>query len=166
MKDPQQVVHLYQYHIWANHRVIDHMKKLPDEIFTREIKSAFPTLQQGLAHICYIDRIWFGVLEGKTYEHILAETEAEMIELKYLTLPELEMVFADMAGRYSSYLAAEDNLERIVISKHPRFGPLETPISELVRHVVNHGTYHRGMICAMLHQLGYSGVNTDYIFFN
>ncbi|MEC5258611.1 DinB family protein [Bacillus amyloliquefaciens] len=30
---------------------------------------------------------------------------------------------------------------------------------------MNHGTYHRGNISAMLHQMGYKGVPTDYIFF-
>lgn len=35
----------------------------------------------------------------------------------------------------------------------------------MVLHVVNHGTYHRGNISAMLHQLGDSSVMTDYAFY-
>jgi uncharacterized damage-inducible protein DinB len=35
----------------------------------------------------------------------------------------------------------------------------------MVRHVVNHGTYHRGQVAAMLRQLGYSPPPTDYLVF-
>nr|WP_305586406.1 DinB family protein [Fictibacillus sp. WQ 8-8] len=35
----------------------------------------------------------------------------------------------------------------------------------MVLHVVNHGTYHRGNISAMLHQLGDSSVMNDYAFY-
>ncbi|MEK3724277.1 DinB family protein [Paenibacillus sp. FSL H8-0034] len=42
---------------------------------------------------------------------------------------------------------------------------LNVPLVELVQHVVNHGTYHRGNITAMLRQLGHKGVPTDYIFY-
>ncbi|WP_313897918.1 DinB family protein [Brevibacillus sp. FSL L8-0520] len=34
-----------------------------------------------------------------------------------------------------------------------------------MQHVVNHGTYHRGNIAAMLRQQGYAGVPTDYVFY-
>jgi uncharacterized damage-inducible protein DinB len=39
---------------------------------------------------------------------------------------------------------------------------MKTSVSELVPHVVNHGTYHRGNITAMLRQMGYASVSTDY----
>ena len=32
----------------------------------------------------------------------------------------------------------------------------------MILHVVNHGTYHRGNITAMLRQMGYASVPTDY----
>ncbi len=35
----------------------------------------------------------------------------------------------------------------------------------ILNHVVNHGTYHRGNVTAMLRQQGYAGVATDYLFF-
>lgn len=38
-------------------------------------------------------------------------------------------------------------------------------LDELVRHLTNHGTYHRGNISTMIRQQGFEGVPTDYIFF-
>ncbi len=53
----------------------------------------------------------------------------------------------------------------VMRSEHPNFGRLETQLSELVQHVVNHGTYHRGNFTTMLRQLGHQGASTDYIFY-
>ena len=39
----------------------------------------------------------------------------------------------------------------------------QNPIGELVRHVVNHGTYHRGQIAMRVRQLGAVPPDTDYI---
>ncbi|MBE3554365.1 MAG: hypothetical protein IMW85_05085 [Thermicanus sp.] len=36
-------------------------------------------------------------------------------------------------------------------------------LEEIIHHIVNHGTYHRGNIAAMVRQLGQTGVSTDYI---
>lgn len=44
-------------------------------------------------------------------------------------------------------------------------GLREISISEMVLHVVIHGTYQRGDISAMLHQLGDSSVMTDYVIY-
>jgi len=49
--------------------------------------------------------------------------------------------------------------------EHPKYGRLNTRFSEIVHHVVNHGTYHRGNIAAMLRQLGYSSIPTDFVFY-
>jgi uncharacterized damage-inducible protein DinB len=38
-------------------------------------------------------------------------------------------------------------------------------LSDIVRHVVNHGTYHRGQITTMLRQLGKKVVSTDLILY-
>jgi uncharacterized damage-inducible protein DinB len=49
--------------------------------------------------------------------------------------------------------------------EHPQYGRLDTSISEIVQHVVNHGTYHRGNLTAMLRQQGHPGIATDYLFY-
>jgi uncharacterized damage-inducible protein DinB len=43
--------------------------------------------------------------------------------------------------------------------------PDTRPLGELMRHVVNHATYHRGQIVTMLRQLGKTPPSTDYIRF-
>lgn len=40
------------YHNWANQRVLTHLKSLPEELFTREIKSVFQTVSEVVTHMC------------------------------------------------------------------------------------------------------------------
>lgn len=70
-----------------------------------------------------------------------------------------------MNQQYETFFEGIENLDKVISIEHPRYGKLETPISDLVRHVVNHGTYHRGNITAMLRQQGHPGVPTDYVFY-
>jgi uncharacterized damage-inducible protein DinB len=39
------------------------------------------------------------------------------------------------------------------------------PLDVMVRHVVNHSTYHRGQIAAFIRQFGIKPPQTDYIAF-
>ena len=36
-------------------------------------------------------------------------------------------------------------------------------LADMLRHVVNHGTYHRGQVATMLRRLGVAPPNTDYL---
>jgi len=40
------------------------------------------------------------------------------------------------------------------------------PLWQLVQHVVNHGSYHRGAVVHMLRQLGAKPVSTDLLFYD
>jgi uncharacterized damage-inducible protein DinB len=53
-----------------------------------------------------------------------------------------------------------------VISYHALDGhPYAHPLEKLMRHVVNHSTYHRGQLATQLRQLGHTPPNTDFIRF-
>jgi uncharacterized damage-inducible protein DinB len=62
-------------------------------------------------------------------------------------------------------LSSQEDLEKRIELDNPYAGLRETSLAEIVLHVVNHGTYHRGNISAMLHQQGDASVMTDYAFY-
>ena len=39
------------------------------------------------------------------------------------------------------------------------------PFAEVLQHVVNHGTYHRGQLVQLLRDLGQAAPSTDYLLF-
>lgn len=56
------------YHNWANQRVLSHLKSLPEELFTREIKSVFQSVSEVVTHMCFADALWLKVISGAPYE--------------------------------------------------------------------------------------------------
>ncbi|MFJ5762086.1 DinB family protein [Neobacillus sp. NPDC093182] len=155
----------YGYHTWSNNRIFSHLKELPNDIYTQEIQSVFPSISDVIVHIFLTDVTWFGVISGDSFEEI-TENVTEMREkTNGKSMEEMEKMYTQLTKKYHAFFAAHEDLNCPMSVEHPHFGKLNTHLSELVQHVVNHGTYHRGNITAMLRQLGHKGASTDYVFY-
>ncbi|EJQ15254.1 MULTISPECIES: DinB family protein [Bacillus cereus group] len=156
---------LFRYHVWANKRVFDHLKKLPDDLYRRPLKSVFPTISDALAHIYSVDNTWISIMSHESPEDIYAAMTSSREEVNDATLDAFEAYYDKIAARYEEFiLNHQSDLE--TISEYPlKFGVLRANYNDLIRHVVNHGTYHRGNITAMLRQMDYEGISTDYGFY-
>jgi uncharacterized damage-inducible protein DinB len=78
-------------------------------------------------------------------------------ETKGKSMEEKESIFHRLSERYKTFLRQHPEMEEPVSIEHSLYGQLKINLSELVQHVVNHGTYHRGNITAMLRQLDNKG---------
>lgn len=156
---------LYDYHVWANNKFFERLKELPQDIYDREIQSVFSSIAETLVHIYMTDTIWLGVMRENSMDEIQASIIEAQEKTKNRELEKMEVLFADLSKKYQDFFHNEGDLDKEICPEHPQFGRLETHLSELVQHVVNHGTYHRGNLTAMIRQQGYSSVPTDYVFY-
>ncbi|KAA0836143.1 DinB family protein [Bacillus paralicheniformis] len=153
------------YHNWANQRVLSHLKSLPEELFTREIQSVFQSVSEVVTHMCVADALWLKVISGAAYEEA-KETGMRLKEmLKGKKIDDFVSIFQDTALQYETFFENLEDPDGEITIAHPALGEIKTPVSELLHHVVNHGTYHRGNISAMLRQMGEAGVPTDYVYY-
>lgn len=163
MKHP--AIQQYQYHKWANNRVLEHLKELPDEVFGREIKSVFPSIQEVIVHIYQVDAMWLSVMSGDDF----SQTMEVIKELKQKStgkdLGVLSNLYEEVANDYENFLDALEVPDKPMTISHPKYGDMDVSVAEMLKHVINHGTYHRGNITAMLRQQGHAGVPTDYIIY-
>jgi len=155
----------FVYHVWANNRLLDRLGELPDDVWHAGIPSVFPSISGCFAHIYQTDRLWLAVLEGVPNAEIFPKIPAWQEEAQGRSLPEMRGLLAAAAGGFRNWLRGQSDLTRPLTIEHPRFGRLNTRHADIVEHVVNHGTYHRGNIAAMIRQLGYQGTSTDYVFY-
>ncbi|MFC1285858.1 DinB family protein [Bacillus paralicheniformis] len=153
------------YHNWANQRMLSHLKSLPEELFTREIQSVFPSVYEVFAHMCMADALWLKVISGAAYEEAKETGMRLKEELKGKKIDDFVSIFQDTARQYETFFENLEDPDGEITIAHPAFGEIKTPVSELLHHVVNHGTYHRGNISAMLRQMGEAGVPTDYVYY-
>ncbi|MGD7009774.1 DinB family protein [Metabacillus sp. 84] len=156
---------LYEYNFWAHQRILDHLKTLPHEIFNKEIKSTFPSVSATMVHIYATEYLWLLVLEGREMEAAMNEAINLREKLGEQSLSEIEKEFQGLNARFQRFFDCNSDLEKKIIINNPYAGKRETSLAEIVFHIVNHSTYHRGNISAMLHQLDKSSLMTDYVYY-
>ncbi len=139
-----------QYSAWASRRLLEASLKLDPEQFTRDLGVANKSVRGTLEHIMMADRVWIARILGITIEPEALETQ----------WPQIQQRWADFAAGMS-----DADLSRVISYKDLKGNPYQTPLWQIVLHVVNHGTLHRGQVMAMFRQLGVAPPPTDLIFF-
>ncbi|AYF06408.1 MULTISPECIES: DinB family protein [Bacillus] len=155
------------YHAWANIRLINRLKELPnyETIINEQIQSVFPSIKDTFAHMYITDQVWLHILHGKSMNEAIQDREILRTQIENKSLYELEKMFENMVNQYKDFLNTIQDVNAVFVIENPYAGKLETSILELVQHVVNHGTYHRGNITAMIRQLGHSSTMTDFVLY-
>lgn len=153
---------LYDYNEWANGQMFNRLKELPKDVYGKEIQSVFSSISRVLAHVYLSDLGWIEVFSGKNMEHALTLQEQLKGEMESKGLEEMEAKFLKLSERYKLFFSQLEGLDKPLKIENPNGDIMETSVFEQVPHVVNHGTYHRGNITAMLRQMGYASVPTDY----
>lgn len=156
---------LYEYHVWANDRLFAHLKQLPMDAFHAEVTSVFPSVSQTFGHMYLFDQLYMSVLAEVPNEVVFPKIPVWREEAQGKTVNDMRQLFAGVAERFRDLLRRTPDPDKAMTIEHPQYGRLDTHFSEILRHVVNHGTYHRGNVTAMLRQQGYAGVPTDYMFY-
>jgi uncharacterized damage-inducible protein DinB len=141
-----------RYSAWASRRVLDAVNALPEEQRGRDMGSSHGGLLGTLNHILLGDRIWIARILGTTIE-----PSGEPIEVEW---PAVQKRWDDWARSVT-----DDDLARRIDFKDFRGGARQSAASEIVMHVVNHATLHRGQVMSMLRQLGIAPPQTDLITF-
>jgi uncharacterized damage-inducible protein DinB len=158
--DLNDVRNLYDYNTWANHRVLDSCAGLTDEQFTRNLGSSFPSVRDTLVHLFLVEWIWLERWEGRSPTSWTPACEFPNLEAVRKRWAEIERGL----NNYISGMKAED-LARVIHHTTTKGEPQAAPHWQMLQHVVNHQTYHRGQVTTMLRQLGAKPASTDLIFF-
>ncbi|MFE7084090.1 DinB family protein [Priestia megaterium] len=161
------ILNQYHFHIWANERLFTHLKSIPNSLFHKEIKSVFPTISTVLIHVYFTEVIWLKVMCREKFEEIDEYVNRpKLTEIyAYKKLNEIEELFNQLQVKYEIFLEDISILTKLLSIKHPKLGNINIPHYELIQHLINHATYHRGNVIAMLRHLGYKGISTDYFLY-
>ncbi|MER2124266.1 MAG: DinB family protein [Exiguobacterium indicum] len=156
---------MYGYHKWAMQLMLDHMGALPNNFLNKEVKSSYPTIAKTLSHILAVDTMWIHVLEKVDFQQALQDARSQLPLTDVYTIEEFKTAFNNIALEYQTFLNQNSNLTMTIHVDNPWSGPRETTIEEILLHVANHGTYHRGNITTMLRQQNESSLMMDYSLF-
>jgi uncharacterized damage-inducible protein DinB len=157
---PEEIALLTEFNAWANRRVLAAVEVLTPEQFTRDLGSSYKSVRDTLAHILGVEWVWLERLQGRSPEAIPAATEYADVKVLRTRWAEVEKSFRE----YTEELTKAELDEELGYQTF-NFGPGKNPRWQMIQHLVNHGSYHRGQVVTMLRQLGAKAVGTDLITF-
>ena len=151
---------LYDYNSWANRRTLDACTPLSEEQFARDLRSSFRSVRDTLAHILLVEWLWLERWKGRSPEKFPPATD-------FPTLESVRRRWAEVERNLLDYIASltQEDIDRVISHKTTAGVPQAAPLWQMLQHLVNHGTYHRGQITTMLRQLGAQPLATDLMHF-
>lgn len=158
----EHVKSMYDFHAWANQTLMNRLRELPEEVYMQEVQSVFPTISKVMNHIYIVDQGWLSMMGGKDMRESMSGVGEMEKKLETKTVIELEAMYRELAEQFTAFFDQESDLERKIVLDNPYAGVRDTSLAEMVLQVVNHGTYHRGNVTAMLRQMGHASVMTEY----
>ena len=151
---------LYDYNAWADHRTLDTCAALSLEQFSQDMGSSFRSVRDTLLHIMQVEWLWLERWHGRSPTSFAPNGEYSNVESIRARWLEIER---DLLDYVASLTPAE--VQRVVQHKTTAGVPQAAPLCQMLQHLVNHGTYHRGQVATMLRQLGAKPTATDLIYF-
>lgn len=151
---------LLAYHGWAYMRLCGQLASLNEEQYRAPCGLFFGSIHGTLNHLAVADRLWLARarFEAQPFERLDEEVVHERAALENF----LEMGVAGwrnlVEGLEDADLLAPISYRNMAGEQHMR------PLAEIIPHLVNHGTHHRGQISAALTAMGQAAPVLDYIY--
>lgn len=151
---------LFEYNYWAKARIMSVVERLTEEQFTKNLGSSHSGIHGTLVHIVGAEHIWLSRWIGKS--------EFKLLDPKdYLTRAIMQEKWDEVEQRMGEFVGSltETDLSNVVTYKTTEGKQFSNPLWQMMQHMVNHSTYHRGQVVTMLRQLGVRPIGTDLITF-
>lgn len=147
------------YNVWANEELVKTLAPVPEELFTKPVKSSYPTLRETLLHIWEAQVIWPTRIKGGVMDQwprlSFEGGKKEILEAMVASAKDMQQYVSTLSPEFLAQKLSYRNM---------RNNAYETVIEDILFHVVNHGSYHRGQVITILRELGATKIeNTDLI---
>lgn len=160
MQRSDEIRELYAFNRWANARMRGAVARLSDEEFGRDMKSSYPSIRDTMLHVMASEWVWLARWLGTSPKSMPDEWHGynfAQIEQEWSAIESAQTAFIDKL--------TDADLDRVVPYVNFRGESWNNVLSHLLRHMVNHSSYHRGQITTMLRQLGHEAVATDLVLY-
>ncbi len=153
------LIQLAAYNSWANQKLLEMINGLPEEKHQQELVSSFKNLYATVLHMWDAESAWWQRM--KMQERIIVPSENFSGPMTHLGngLMQQDRLWVDWVNNATE--PALDHVFQYYNSKKEHF---KQPVWQVMLHVFNHSTYHRGQLVTLLRQLGAEKIPpTDFV---
>jgi uncharacterized damage-inducible protein DinB len=140
-----------KYNTWANARLYEMARGLPDKLYRKNVGAFFGSLHGTLNHLLVTDRIWMRRFTGIGDDH-----PNKLNAILFEDLPSLELARREEDERIVQYVdgLTDSDISRDLDYSTTSGTPQRNQLRELLAHLFNHQTHHRGQAHTILTVLG------------
>lgn len=147
------------YSAWANGQLVAAAGALTEEELARDFGTADKSVLGTLVHVYGADRLWLSRLKREPAHAFLTDADYRVSVLQ-TDWPALYQRWKEWAAGLSD-ADARAELDYTDL----RGNPYRQAVGQLVMHVVNHGTHHRGQVSGFLRAMGHTPPKLDLVFY-
>lgn len=148
---------LFDFNHWANARTLDACEPLSTEQFLQANGSSFPSIRDTLAHIQAAEWVWLERWQGRFPALPGADGLADLAALRTRWDASSRALLEFVRTRTQAHLDTPHEIRTLDGT------PYTHTLWQMMQHVVNHGSYHRGQVATFLRQAGHKAQPTDLI---
>ena len=136
------------YNIWANKILFDRINKLNEEQINAVIASSFPSVYKTVSHMWLAEDVWW-------QRHKLVENIVVAAENFTGSFIDLCNQLAKQSQQWKDWVdSANENQLAHVFAYVRNKEQHKIKVQDMLLHLFNHATYHRGQLVTLLRQLG------------
>jgi uncharacterized damage-inducible protein DinB len=145
----QDTRNLISFHYWARNRMLDAVELIPVEQFTKEAGGSFGSVRNTMVHTLSAERIWLSRWKAETPPGPLSPED-------FPNTGSLRSAWSDQEAKLRAYFEGLDEaqIQRVIPYKTLAGQDSSAVLWQMLQHVVNHASYHRGQVTTMLRQFG------------
>jgi uncharacterized damage-inducible protein DinB len=140
---------MLDYHYWARDRLLEAIERLTSEELNRDLGSSFRSIRETVVHTYAAEWAWHSRWQGQS-PTVLMTSEA------FPDVASIRRAWTEHETKMRAFLEelGEAGIARVLEYKLLSQQPGSSPFWQMLQHVVNHASYHRGQVTTMLRQLG------------
>lgn len=158
----QLLVAFTRYEKWANERLLEVVLSLSAEAQQQPVQSSFPSIQKTCLHMWDASSIWWQRVQEQ--EQVVVPSFGV-----HLSMKDIAHGLLQQNDQWIHWVETADAaiLEKMLSYKTMKGDAFVQRVKEILLHLNNHGTYHRGQLVTLLRQVGVERIpQTDYILYN
>jgi uncharacterized damage-inducible protein DinB len=151
---------LHAFNAWASNRILDAVGRMPEADVSKDMKTSHGSIHATLVHMVGAEKMWLSRWLGTPDRTFLSSDEVP-------TLGDLRAAWERVGFETARFIGTMNDrkLQETFTMTTAKGESFVHTYSQAFQHVVDHSTYHRGQVVAMMRQLGVAPPSTGLIVF-
>ncbi len=152
MDSAKQLLRLFSYDMWANEQIL---LTLQENIPFEENEKCVELF----AHIAGAQELWYSRIKGNAVDELEVWPD--------YGLPTALQKLKTLSANWKRLIDSHNNtLDEIISYQNSKGVSYDTPLSDILHHLIIHGQHHRAQIAKLLRNAKIDPPATDFIFFS